>query len=991
VVTHVHGVWRADFCPNANSFNFYIFTLSDFAHGQGFGHATDEAFDDYATTTLNPGYYGARIYCSGDSGLTSLDDTFVVPSVPSISSDAILPPAIIGQMYSVNVGMDVPIPADSYDWSIVGGSLPNGLSLNPADGVISGVATVASSSTFIIQLRDSLGQVGTKAFSLETATQPMLPSIDTIFLPISNFGASISIPVLASGGVAPYTWSASNFPNGVSIDAHTGNISGIPASTEIVAQATTTFNPTIRIQDSIGQISTRTLSWEIVSGFTFTRIPQGNFVTGPIATHVHGVWRDDFCPNANSFNFYVFTLSDFAHGQGFGHVADENFDDYATTTLNPGYYTARIYCSGASGLTSLNDSFTVPSVPIISSDSVLPPGIIGEHYSVTLAMDVPIAAESYQWSVDGNLPDGMTLNPTSGVLSGIPTSYGTSTFTVQLEDSVGQTDSKVFLLVSGSPSQPLSIDAISLPESIFGQAVSIPVTASGGVAPYVWSAVNLPNGVSVDSSTGGLSGAPATSDIIATTTTYHPTIIIRDSIGSTATSTLTWKIKSEFLYSRSPGSNFVVGPVSTHIKGVWKDDFCPSADSFNFYVFAFADFAHGQATGHTPGSAVDDYATTTLAPGNYAPTIYCSGSPIPASLNFNDNFEVPSIPVISSNSTLPPAITGQTYSVNLQLNVPFPAAPYVWSVSSGSLPSGLSMDSSGHIFGTPMASGVSTFTLHVEDAASQTAIQVATIHVFSPITITTSSLPETTTGTHYLQNIVVANATNPVEWSINTGSLPPGLNLNSSTGSISGTSTSLGSYNFTVQAIDSNSQTTSKELVIKVNVAPVITASTLPDGTVTIPYTQIIAVSGGTYPLSWSIISGALPTGLNINPITAEISGTPTANGTATFTVKVQDSANVNSTQTLSLRINKVTIITTNNLSAGKVGSSYSKTFHASGGTDPLTWSNPSGMLPPGISLNGTGSLTGVPTVATTTSFSVKVTDSNGNSDIDTFNLQIKP
>ena len=83
--------------------------------------------------------------------------------------------------------------------------------------------------------------------------------------------------------------------------------------------------------------------------------------------------------------------------------------------------------------------------------------------------------------------------------------------------------------------------------------------------------------------------------------------------------------------------------------------------------------------------------------------------------------------------------------------------------------------------------------------------------------------------------------------------------------------------------------------------------TTLPAGTVNQSYSQFVVAAGGTAPLTWSIVvpgTGTLPPGLTLNPSTGEISGTPTAAGTSTFTVRVQDGGGLSDTQALSITIN---------------------------------------------------------------------------------------
>src|SRR5262249_54211440 len=68
--------------------------------------------------------------------------------------------------------------------------------------------------------------------------------------------------------------------------------------------------------------------------------------------------------------------------------------------------------------------------------------------------------------------------------------------------------------------------------------------------------------------------------------------------------------------------------------------------------------------------------------------------------------------------------------------------PYAWSLSSGSLPAGLSLSASGQISGTPTAAGNSTFQVTVTDANNQTARGNLALGVFTPLQIGTTSLPD---------------------------------------------------------------------------------------------------------------------------------------------------------------------------------------------------------------------------------------------------------
>ena len=178
----------------------------------------------------------------------------------------------------------------------------------------------------------------------------------------------------------------------------------------------------------------------------------------------------------------------------------------------------------------------------------------------------------------------------------------------------------------------------------------------------------------------------------------------------------------------------------------------------------------------------------------------------------------------------------------------------------------------------------------------------------SSLQFSTSSLPAGQVGSSYSTMVQATGGTTPYHWSISSGSLPAGLTLSATTGTISGTPTASGSSTFTVKVTDSTSptaQTATKSLTITVASAPVsvqITTSSLPSGQVAVSYSTSLAAIDGTSPYKWSITSGALPAGLTLSS-GGTISGTPTTSGTFTFTVQVADSASSPTSASRSLSI----------------------------------------------------------------------------------------
>jgi hypothetical protein len=257
--------------------------------------------------------------------------------------------------------------------------------------------------------------------------------------------------------------------------------------------------------------------------------------------------------------------------------------------------------------------------------------------------------------------------------------------------------------------------------------------------------------------------------------------------------------------------------------------------------------------------------------------------------------------VIVQTSSLAPAAVGVSYSQTLVGSGG--KTPYVWTVSGGSLPAGLALDpASGIISGTPTAGGVFPFTVTLTDATPVQATAALTINVLG---ITTTSLPDATVGTAYSQTLQAAGGVPPVTWAVSSGTLPAGLTLNASSGTISGTPTISGSSTFTVSASYTPASaaspvTTQQQLTIFVSGVLNITSSplTLTEGTA---FSQSLGtVAGGTGPYTWAVVTGTLPVGLKLDPATCiassnttcMLSGTTTAPvGTTSVTFSVTDSS----------------------------------------------------------------------------------------------------
>jgi hypothetical protein len=263
---------------------------------------------------------------------------------------------------------------------------------------------------------------------------------------------------------------------------------------------------------------------------------------------------------------------------------------------------------------------------------------------------------------------------------------------------------------------------------------------------------------------------------------------------------------------------------------------------------------------------------------------------------------------------------------------------------------------------------------------------------------TTLTLPNGANGVGYSQQVAAEFGVTPYTFAPacpagGTHCLPPGLNINSNTGTIVGTPTTSGTFTFAVKLMDNAFvplSVTSAQFTVIINPATALTISStvLPNATVGTAYTTSVQATGGVPPYAWSLPANSLPPGLTFNTTSGQISGTPTVAGVFSFFPTVTDSSIP--PQTFTPSAGKPVTITvagaptlkavTPTLPSGAVATGYSASLVATGGVPPYAWSVSSGQLPSGLRLNAqSGTITGTPILVTTSPFTVQVTDSVGS------------
>jgi len=812
--------------------------------------------------------------------------SLIVVVSPTVTTTS-LPGATQTASYSTTLAAAGGTPP--YTWSISVGTLPAGLSLAPATGIISGTPTGTGTSNFTVQVTDSNSQVGSKALSLVVAASP---AVTTASLPGGTQTAAYSATLAATGGTLPYSWSLASgtLPPGLSLAAGTGAISGTPT-------AAGTSNFTVQVSDANSAIATQLLSISVVAP------PSVTTTSLPGATQ-NSAYSTTLAATGGTTP-YTWSISVGTLPAGLSLAAGTGVISGTPTGTGTSNFTVRVTDANSVSATQAL-SVTVLAPPSITT-TTLPGGTQNTAYSTTLAATG--GTLPYTWSVSvGTLPAGLSLAPSTGVISGTPTASGTSNFTVQVTDANSLSAQKALsLTITSTP--PPTITTTSLPGGTQNSAYSATLTATGGTTPYSWSIASgtLPAGLSLDASTGAISGTPTG------TGTSNFTVQVTDANSSSAQKALSLTVVPP------PSVTTTSTPGATQ-NAAYSATLVASGGTLP-YSWSIASGTLPAGLSLAAGTGVISGIPTASGTSNFTVQVTDANS---LSAQKALSLTVATPPSVTTTS-LPGGAQNAAYTATLTATGG--TTPYSWSIASGTLPAGLSLAAgTGVISGTPTATGTSNFTVQVTDINSSSAQKALSLTVVAAPSITTTSLAGGTQNAAYSATLTATGGTTPYSWSIASGTLPAGLSLAAGTGVISGTPTATGTSNFTVQVTDANSLSAQKALSLTVVAPPSVTTTSLPGGTQNAAYTATLTATGGTTPYSWSVASGTLPAGLSLAAGTGVISGTPTATGTSNFTVQVTDANSVSAQKALSITISSnsgggIGLVQANALQASAVAS----------------------------------------------------------------------
>ena len=433
--------------------------------------------------------------------------------------------------------------------------LPPTLAISSA-GVITGTPTTAGSYSVTVTAHDSVANVsGTASFTWQVSTNTI--TIADPGAQSSGQGISVSLPMHAtdSGGLA-LTWTISGQPTGLGINASTGLISGTPT-------AAGSFSATVGASDSTGAHAADTFAWTITTNTISVTNPgaQHSTVGSPVTLAI-------VASDSNSFlnSTLVYTASGLPAGLGInastGHITG--------TPSTPATSAVTVTVTDSTGAFGTAGFAWVVSSAGPDAITVVNPGAQAAiaHLAITSLQiqAVSSAGLPLTYSAGGTLPSGLSINSSTGVITGTPTSAGTSSVTITASDSTPTSGSATFSWVVANA--VVSVTDIGDQTNYVGDSVSIQMNASDtGSFSVTWGAGGtLPAGLSISS--GGLITGSVT-----TATIYSVTITGTDSHSNTGTDVLTWTVHPPLVTVINPGSqvNNVGDTVSLQMTAIDSD------------------------------------------------------------------------------------------------------------------------------------------------------------------------------------------------------------------------------------------------------------------------------------------------------------------------------------------------------------------------------------------------------------------------------------
>jgi hypothetical protein len=775
---------------------------------------------------------------------------------------------------------------DSMAWSASG--LPDGLSIDPNTGIISGTVSQGDAAnggaySVTVYADDLDGYQGSTSFTWNISHTDTTPVVTNPGEQFDNVGDAVALPVVAEDGDGDtLSYSATGLPAGLSISSSTGVISGS------VTAAPGTYAVAVSASDGTYQ-DTADFNWVVDGSVVSLSAPADQTNTEGDTVSLQLAATDAL---QNPLTYAVDGLPEGLSVNTSTGLISGTVDSGDSSGGADGWYAVTAEATDSSGYSAVQE-FNWQVLAATPAPQVSDPGT--QINAAGDVVDLPVQATDPQdltlsYSATG-LPGGLSIDPTTGVISGIVAGNAAGTYasSVTVSDGTYQATTN---FTWDATNQAVTLTNPGTQSGTAGGTASLPIEASDPQhLALTYSAVGLPEGLSINATTGLISGT------IASTAggQYQATVLAADSAGNSGRVVFTWNVAyvAQTPDLGNPGDQVDAAGDAVSLQ---LDAVEPNGDAI---TYGASGLPAGLTIDPTTGLISGTIAATAGSSSPYVVTATAADGTLQASATFNWYVTSGAVTVVNPGDQT--NAEGDTVSLQVSASDALNSA---LSYSATGLPGGLTISTStGMISGTissgNAADGPYTVLVTAADAQGYSASQQLNWNVNPASVVPVLTNPGAQSNTEGDQVSLQVQASDvlgePLAWT--ASGLPPGLMIDPTSGLIEGTvsyadaEVSGGSYTVVVSVNDGLGNTASTNFawtVANQDQAPWLSNPTLQDNAVGQAVSlQLEAIDQESTPLTYS--ATGLPPGLTLNATTGVIGGTLTTAGSYTVTASASD------------------------------------------------------------------------------------------------------
>ena len=838
-------------------------------------------------------------------------------------------------------------------WRFASGSQPAGGTLSSGTGVVTFDHVGPGTYAFSLTAADAAGATANTGTVTATVLPPLSVTTPTGVTSHAGIDVATAAPAASNAsGAVTFSPGSGGLPQGATLDASTGVI-------HTAAAAAGTYSLALSASDNAGDTaSTGQVALTVLA-------PMTAIAPADVATHAN-LTATSTAPSASNASGTV-TWS-VASGVANGIAVASDTGIVTVSGVAAGTYKVALKATDQAGGSATTAQFTVTVSAEMTASA---PANLATHSNLTAATAAPAAqgaGGTVTWSLaPGAQVAGITVDPTSGVVTATNVAAGTYTLSLVATDQAGATATTPSFAVTVL--EPLSATAqagVTTHSDLTARTAAPVATAAYGTTSWTVATGALPSGLTLDKSVGALTATNVAAG------TYTLTLTVADQAGATATTgpvTVTvlpvltatapagiQAHANQKVSSAVPGASNASGTVSWSAAGTPPSGV--SVDATSGVITA-----DHVATGSYPVSLVarddaGDSATSGPVTIQVADVLVATA---PANLLTHSDLTAP---------TTAPTVSNATGTVS-------------WSPYTGALPSNVSLDgTNGVLTFANAAPGTYTLGLTASDSTGATAkTGQFTVTVSPPLAATApANLATHSNLTASTATPVATNVAGTPTWLLASGALGTGMALNRQTGVVTATNAMAGTYALSLSVSDQGGATARTEsFTVTVSAAMSATApaslSTHSNMTASTAAPSTANASGNVV---WTVASGTLPTGMTLAASTGVITAANAVAGSYAFTLQATDQAGATAnTGSFTVSVSApLTAVAPANLSTDANLTASTAAPTTSNQVGAVTWALASGTLPAGLVLDGpTGILKATNVAAGTYTFTLAATD----------------